>query len=72
MSTTIKREGLVKEFTYYNGPIFEAYVDGVGEIVGSGGRYDELLGKFGYDCPAVGFAFNVTLIHRALMRRGAA
>src|SRR5262249_8022109 len=24
-----------------------------------GGRYDQMLGRFGYQCPAVGFAFDV-------------
>jgi ATP phosphoribosyltransferase regulatory subunit len=27
--------------------------------VAAGGRYDQMLGRFGYQCPAVGFAFDV-------------
>jgi histidyl-tRNA synthetase len=27
--------------------------------VAAGGRYDHRLGRFGFDCPAVGFAFDV-------------
>ncbi|MCX6513215.1 MAG: ATP phosphoribosyltransferase regulatory subunit [Actinobacteria bacterium] len=52
--------GLCEEISYYTGVIFECYVKGIGKILGSGGRYDTLLGKFGFETPAVGFAFNVT------------
>jgi ATP phosphoribosyltransferase regulatory subunit len=27
--------------------------------VAAGGRYDDMLGRFGYDCAAVGFAFDI-------------
>jgi len=55
-------KGMVKELKYYSGIIFEAYIDGIRGVVGSGGRYDNLLEKFGFNCPAVGFALNVNLI----------
>jgi len=51
--------GGVRGFDYYSGTHFEAYVAGFGASVASGGRYDHMLGRFGYDCPAVGFAFDV-------------
>ncbi|HEY4658187.1 MAG TPA: ATP phosphoribosyltransferase regulatory subunit, partial [Gemmatimonadaceae bacterium] len=41
------------------GTYFEAYVSGFGASVAAGGRYDHMLARFGYDCPAVGFAFDV-------------
>ena len=44
---------------YYSGTIMKAFVRGVGYEVGSGGRYDNLLSQFGFDCPAVGFSFDV-------------
>ncbi len=44
---------------YYTGIIFEGYVEGVGEAVLSGGRYDDLLKKFGKDYPAIGFGIKV-------------
>ncbi len=51
--------GEVRGFDYYSGLYFEAYVSGFGAAVAAGGRYDHMLARFGYDCPAVGFAFDV-------------
>lgn len=51
--------GEVRGFDYYSGTYFEAYVTGFGAAVAAGGRYDHMLAHFGYDCPAVGFAFDV-------------
>jgi ATP phosphoribosyltransferase regulatory subunit len=51
--------GEVRGFDYYSGLYFEAYVSGFGASVAGGGRYDHMLARFGYDCPAVGFAFDV-------------
>jgi ATP phosphoribosyltransferase regulatory subunit len=49
----------VEGMGYYSGLMIKAYVQGVGYEVGSGGRYDNLLDQFGFDCPAVGFSFDV-------------
>ncbi|MDR0919338.1 MAG: ATP phosphoribosyltransferase regulatory subunit [Oscillospiraceae bacterium] len=46
--------GLVNKINYYTGVVFKGYVGGV-EVL-SGGRYDDLIGKFGYNVPAMGFA----------------
>lgn len=46
-------------FDYYTGIIFQAFAQGVGSPLGGGGRYDGLLGRFGKDRPAAGFAFNL-------------
>ncbi|HEU5321692.1 MAG TPA: ATP phosphoribosyltransferase regulatory subunit, partial [Methylomirabilota bacterium] len=51
--------GEVRGFDYYSGTYFEAYVAGFGASVAGGGRYDHMLGRFGYDCAAAGFAFDV-------------
>jgi ATP phosphoribosyltransferase regulatory subunit len=51
--------GEVRGFDYYSGLYFEAYIAGFGASVAGGGRYDDMLARFGYDCPAVGFAFDV-------------
>ncbi|MFQ5830579.1 MAG: ATP phosphoribosyltransferase regulatory subunit, partial [Candidatus Methylomirabilia bacterium] len=51
--------GEVRGFDYYSGVHFEGYVAGLGTDVCGGGRYDQVLGRFGYDCPATGFAFDV-------------
>jgi ATP phosphoribosyltransferase regulatory subunit len=51
--------GEVRGFDYYSGLYFETYVSGFGASIARGGRYDHMLGRFGYECPAVGFAFDV-------------
>jgi ATP phosphoribosyltransferase regulatory subunit len=51
---------------YYTGAIFEIYDPAVGMPIGGGGRYDDLLGRFGAEQPAVGFALGVDRLHLAL------
>ena len=51
--------GEVRGFDYYSGLYFETYVSGFGASIARGGRYDHMLGRFGYECPALGFAFDV-------------
>ena len=51
---------------YYTGAVFEVYDPALGEPVGSGGRYDELLGRFGRPLEAVGFAVDVDRLHAAI------
>lgn len=51
--------GMVPRLNYYTGIIFRGFVDGVGATVLSGGRYDDLISRFGRDCPAVGFSINL-------------
>ncbi len=41
---------------YYTGPVFRLYVEGIPTAAASGGRYDELLGHFGFPAPSVGFS----------------
>lgn len=48
--------GMLSKYHYYTGVTFRAYTYGVGDAVAKGGRYDNLLKKFGKDAPAVGFA----------------
>jgi ATP phosphoribosyltransferase regulatory subunit len=58
--------GLVRSIGYYTGAVFQVYDPAYGVPLGSGGRYDELLGEFGRPLPAVGFALNVERLHIAL------
>jgi ATP phosphoribosyltransferase regulatory subunit len=59
--------GLARALGYYTGAVFEVYDPALGVPLGGGGRYDELLGRFGRPLPAVGFALNVERLHIALM-----
>ncbi len=48
---------VMSSFDYYTGIVFEAYSPYLGTPLGSGGRYDHMLGAYGVDRPAAGFAF---------------
>ncbi|CAB4925739.1 unannotated protein [freshwater metagenome] len=58
--------GRAPRLGYYSGHVFEVYDPALGEPLGGGGRYDQLLGRFGREMPAVGFALGVDLLHEAL------
>jgi ATP phosphoribosyltransferase regulatory subunit len=57
--------GLLRELGYYTGTIFEVYDPAVPFRLGGGGRYDELLGRFGRARPACGAGLDVTRVHVA-------
>jgi ATP phosphoribosyltransferase regulatory subunit len=57
--------GLVRELGYYTGAVFEVYDPAVGFALGGGGRYDDLLGRFGRPLPACGVALDVQRVHLA-------
>ncbi len=63
--------GLVHRNEYYTGVIFRGYVEGSGDTVISGGRYDTLLSRFGTDLPATGFGVNVDALTKVLLDGGA-
>jgi ATP phosphoribosyltransferase regulatory subunit len=58
--------GLVRKIGYYTGAVFEVYDPALGAPIGGGGRYDDLLARFGRRLPAVGFALGVDRLHIAL------
>lgn len=53
-------------FAYYTGPMFRILAEGPGAAVGSGGRYDGLLGRFGLPRAAAGFAVDLDHLDWAL------
>lgn len=57
--------GLVHRNAYYTGVVFTAYAHGSGNKVLSGGRYDNLLEKFGFPTPASGFAVYLNELTKA-------
>ena len=46
----------VNDMSYYNGVIFQGFINGITGSVLSGGRYDNLLSKMGKSIGAIGFA----------------
>jgi len=54
--------GLVHQIDYYTGVVFRGYVEGAGDAVLSGGRYDALVEAFGRPAQATGFAIDVDAV----------
>jgi ATP phosphoribosyltransferase regulatory subunit len=59
--------GEVRGLDYYTGIHFEVYISGAGRAAGAGGRYDELMGRFGRPMPAVGVSLDLDTIAEAAM-----
>ncbi|MEJ2280595.1 MAG: ATP phosphoribosyltransferase regulatory subunit [Candidatus Bathyarchaeota archaeon] len=62
---------LTKKIDYYTGMVFEASVPNLGLPIGSGGRYDNFIQKFGkIKLPATGFALEIGKLIQALLAQG--
>ncbi|MEJ2271137.1 MAG: ATP phosphoribosyltransferase regulatory subunit [Candidatus Bathyarchaeota archaeon] len=62
---------LTKKIDYYTGIVFEASVPNLGLPIGSGGRYDNFIEKFGkLQLPATGFALEIGKLIQALVAQG--
>jgi ATP phosphoribosyltransferase regulatory subunit len=64
--------GEVRGFGYYTGPSFLLLASGPGEAIGGGGRYDDLVGRFGAPLPATGFGLDLDHVEWALEAAGVA
>jgi ATP phosphoribosyltransferase regulatory subunit len=60
--------GLVRDMDYYTGLVFEGFAPGIGFPLCGGGRYDNMLGFFGPEQPAVGFALNIDHVLAVLQK----
>lgn len=56
--------------SYYTGMQFGILAHGPGEALGSGGRYDNLLARYGFDAPATGFALDLGHLQSTLRASG--
>lgn len=63
--------GIFRNLEYYTGSVFELYAPGMGFTLGGGGRYDNLLARFGAPMPAVGFGLGLDRLHAALIDQAA-
>jgi ATP phosphoribosyltransferase regulatory subunit len=62
---------LTKKIEYYTGMVFEVSVPNLGLPIGSGGRYDSFIEKFGkLKLPATGFALEIGKLLQALTAQG--
>jgi len=64
--------GALSKYDYYTGITFRAYTYGTGNPIVTGGRYDSLVGQFGKQAPAIGFALCLDELMAAMMRQGIA
>ena len=55
---------VVNDMSYYDGIIFNGYINGISESILSGGRYDKLVSKMGKMAGAIGFAVYIDLLER--------
>ena len=62
--------GNVRGFEYYTGVRFSGFLDGYGSAVLRGGRYDQLIGHYGREAHASGFAVDIEAIAQAHRQRG--
>jgi len=58
--------GIIRNFDYYTGIVFEGYTGNLGSSICGGGRYDKLCQKFGKDIPSTGLAIDIEKLIRAL------
>jgi len=63
--------GEIRGLAYHSGVTFEGFVSGLGQPVCGGGRYDGLMGRYGRDLPATGFAFNLLGLLQGLEKTAA-
>jgi ATP phosphoribosyltransferase regulatory subunit len=73
--TLILDLSLIQSFDYYTGIVFEVIANTPQgrQVVGKGGRYDNLLGVFdpkGRSYPGIGFMFRIESLHQALLTIG--
>ncbi|MDD2585624.1 MAG: ATP phosphoribosyltransferase regulatory subunit [Syntrophomonadaceae bacterium] len=61
--------GVLRGLDYYTGIVFEGYSPDLGYGLLGGGRYDNLLGQFGFPCPATGFALGIDRLALVLKHR---
>jgi ATP phosphoribosyltransferase regulatory subunit len=60
----------LRRHSYYTGVSMTLLAAGPGEPLGMGGRYDDLLSRYGAPAPATGFAFEVDNVLWALSEAG--
>jgi ATP phosphoribosyltransferase regulatory subunit len=64
---------LIQTFDYYTGIVFEVVSATGQQVLGQGGRYDQLLGLYhpkGETQPGIGFVLNIEELHQVLLPTG--
>ena len=58
---------MINDIHYYNGIVFQGFVQGISEKVISGGRYDSLLKRMNRKGRAIGFAVYLGILDQLLV-----
>lgn len=53
---------VVQDMSYYNGIVFQGFINGISEKILSGGRYDKLVRRMGKKHGAIGFGIETDLL----------
>lgn len=61
--------GMISDYKYYTGIIIKAFTYGTGEAVVKGGRYDNLIARFGKDAASIGFTIVIDQLMAAMQRQ---
>ena len=61
---------MINDYEYYTGIVFSGYTYDIGTPFVRGGRYNDLLKKYGKDAPSIGFVILIDELMKALMRQG--
>ena len=61
---------MINGYDYYTGVVFSGYTYATGNPIVKGGRYNNLLSKYGKDAPSIGFSIYVDELMNGLMRQG--
>ena len=60
---------LVNDMRYYDGIVFQGFVEGIPDVILTGGRYDRLMRRMGRKSGAIGFAVYLDLLDNFLSER---
>ncbi len=61
--------GMLGNFQYYTGIIFNAYTYDTGAPIAAGGRYDKLISQYGKDAASIGFGIRLDTLMTAMNRQ---
>ena len=61
--------GMLSKYNYYTGIILRGYTYGTGDVIVTGGRYDNLVQQFGKESAAIGFVILIDQLLLALSRQ---
>ena len=60
---------LVNDMRYYDGIVFQGFVEGIPDVILTGGQYDRLMRRMGRKSGAIGFAVYLDLLDNFLSER---